>query len=443
MARLSFQMTDHQMKRLTRHGSWRGLGPAVTSRVRVVCIDEPELERSSAPCLQPTNVAIPDGWERVFDQETRSTCRQTDILTVTLERHGLTLGDRRQDLALLHIDYQPQDWPQLQPILAPLQQDLGLVFAPETAGQAGYRLYQGRKLALACKGMTPSLTPDIDVNHALAAILRGCLAQWLGNHAGVSQVGAVDAVHQMRVALRRLRAVLSLFRTVTAPVDDPDLSVDLRNLALTLGPVRDRDVFLAEILPPASHALDDADRTALIMELADQRRIAWEQAAATALSAEHLALVIRLEQWLERLDADPAGVRIGDIAPTLLEKRLKRVRRLGRDLENRSADERHELRIALKKLRYSLEFLGILYDDRRLSKALAHLVELQQILGLLNDVVSAHRLVANLHNPASARAGGIVVGWNHRDSEQRLRHLVRAWDDFCDLKPFWRRPPKG
>jgi|GEM_PF-4196795 len=443
MARLSFQMTDHQMKRLTRHGCWRALGPAVTSRVRAVCIDEPELERAGDPCLQPTSATIPAGWERVFEQEIRSTRRQTDNIIASLERHGLTLGDRHQDLALLHIDYQPQDWPLLEPLLAPLQRDLGLVFAPETAVQAGYRLYQGRKMPLACKGMAPSLTSDVDVHHALAAILRGCLAQWLGNHAGVSQVGAVDAVHQMRVALRRLRAVLSLFRTVSAPTNDPNLSADLRNLALILGPVRDRDVFLAEIVPPASHALDDADRTALVAELAEQRQSAWEQAAAIVLGSDHLALVIRLEQWLEQLDTNSAGIKIGDIAPALLEKRLKRVRRLGRDLENRSADERHELRIALKKLRYSLEFLGILYDDRRLSKALAHLVELQQILGLLNDVVTAHRLVADLHNPAAARAGGIVVGWNHRDSEQKLRHLVRAWDDFCDLKPFWRRAPKG
>ena len=440
LARLSFQVNEHQMKRLARHGRWRELGPAVTSRLRLICVDEPDFERSDTPKMQPPSVVPPDGWVRIFDQDVRTTCRQGEQLIAMLERHSLTLGDRRSDLALLHIDYDPGHWPAIAPGLARLQQDLALVFAPETPAQVGYRLYHGQPPSPCRRGTPPSLSPSHDVNLALAAILRSCLRQWLGNHAGVCQAGAVEAVHQMRVALRRLRAALSLFRSVALPIDDPALNSDLRNLALTLGHVRDRDVFLSDIVPSVAHALADDDREALVTELSDQRQTAWERVTDELLGPGHLDLVVRLERWLTRLEADTIGTTVGEIAPTLLDKRLKQVRRLGRDLENRSTEERHELRIALKKLRYSLEFFGVLYDERRLNRALAHLVELQQILGLLNDVATAHRLIADLHNPAAARAGGIVVGWNQRDSEQKLRHLVRAWDDFCDIKPFWRRP---
>jgi CHAD domain-containing protein len=134
---------------------------------------------------------------------------------------------------------------------------------------------------------------------------------------------------------------------------------------------------------------------------------------------------------------------IGDVASGLIERRWRQSRKRSKRFDELTPSQRHKLRIALKKLRYTIEFLRSLFDKSKVKAFMRLLTPLQDDLGKINDVRTARELVtevarqANEHRDAIARAGGIVLGWHDRvlfEQEPRLRRHVRR---LRRAKRFW------
>ena len=106
-----------------------------------------------------------------------------------------------------------------------------------------------------------------------------------------------------------------------------------------------------------------------------------------------------------------------------------------------SNTDRHELRIALKNLRYCAEFFGTLFDHRRQQRDfLASVAALQDLLGTHNDVVSTSKLLDQLptaNDPAAARVSGYLAGWYARGIPIADRKLAQVWKKFKAMKLFW------
>ena len=120
------------------------------------------------------------------------------------------------------------------------------------------------------------------------------------------------------------------------------------------------------------------------------------------------------------------------------------MRKRSRRFAKRSQAERHRLRIALKKQRYVIEFLTGLFDAGEARAFGRRLKPLQEQLGRLNDVCTAHALMQEIVRPADGGASqlgqeaGLVLGWHLRgmtDQETKLRRNVRR---LRKAKPFWR-----
>jgi len=273
-----------------------------------------------------------------------------------------------------------------------------------------------------------------------------------------------EGVHQARVALRRLRSALSLFRRLLPAADHQWLAGEVKWLAGALGPARDWDVFLAELLAPvkaafAFHPEIYADLAALEAAAGGQRRDAYDAVRAALLSPRHTTLHLRLGLWLEL-----RGWRNQPVTPTsavlfrplretaekLLNRRHRRVHKTGSAFAKLSYVERHQLRIYLKKLRYAVDFFRSLHDDKLAGRYVGQLGAFQDILGHLNDVATAARLVPQLSvEPAGhpgatadalARAVGVVIGWHGRGLAAQEQRLVAEWHDFRAAKGFWSRP---
>jgi len=125
----------------------------------------------------------------------------------------------------------------------------------------------------------------------------------------------------------------------------------------------------------------------------------------------------------------------------VLERRYARVRKRGRKLRQLSAAELHRLRIAVKKLRYAMDFLVTLFAAKRARDMVSHLARLQNILGAMNDAATVERLV---HDAFGARAGkamsearGLVLGWSHGRALTLRRELRGAWKAFRASEKFW------
>jgi CHAD domain-containing protein len=132
------------------------------------------------------------------------------------------------------------------------------------------------------------------------------------------------------------------------------------------------------------------------------------------------------------------------LARRALDERFAKVRRRGRRLRKLDVEQRHQLRIQLKKLRYGIDFFSGLFAGKKRKKFTAELAELQDLFGALNDAATAERLAADLYGPpgqATAEqtlACGLVIGWHLSESRLQYQRLVTLWGRWADDKPFWR-----
>ncbi|ELW9447258.1 CHAD domain-containing protein [Burkholderia cenocepacia] len=232
---------------------------------------------------------------------------------------------------------------------------------------------------------------------ALFALSGDITAQWLGNECGVLDRDDPEFVHQMRVALRRLRTLMRFFPRFTDRQWKDTLGVDLRWLAKLLGTVRDWDVFATESLPAliaADGGGSDWDGTL------DAARAQSMAARVELRQALHSARYARLTLgWLEWLSALALPAADGDDAPSLRRHAIKRVRRLfghlygSPSLTSLDTAARHQVRIDAKRLRYALEFFASLASRRTRTETVKTLARVQSVLGEANDaMVALHHL---------------------------------------------------
>ncbi|MCF1369366.1 CHAD domain-containing protein [Burkholderia cenocepacia] len=232
---------------------------------------------------------------------------------------------------------------------------------------------------------------------ALFALSGDITAQWLGNECGVLDRDDPEFVHQMRVALRRLRTLMRFFPRFADRQWKDTLGADLRWLAKLLGTVRDWDVFATESLPAliaADGGGSDWDGTL------DAARAQSMAARVELRQALHSARYARLTLgWLEWLSALALPAADGDDAPSLRRHATKRVRRLfghlygSPSLTSLDTAARHQVRIDAKRLRYALEFFASLASRRTRTETVKTLARVQSVLGEANDaMVALHHL---------------------------------------------------
>jgi CHAD domain-containing protein len=255
---------------------------------------------------------------------------------------------------------------------------------------------------------------------AFAAIVAAALVQAGTN--GVAMAGSRDPeyLHQLRVGLRRLRSALRAFAPIlerTRPVKRA-----LRRLSPALGVARDWDVMVKNA--PAYGV------PAQLVHAARARRNAARLAALKLLDSAHFRrLLFRSLRWLESKPWVATDMTLAAFAPGRLEKLHASVLRRP---ELASAASRHRLRVRIKRLRYAAEFFAPAFPAQAVGAYLRPLRVLQELLGELNDIAVARRLLREL---GAAPAPGLA-----RRKRQLIGRLSRAWARFERQKPYWRPP---
>jgi len=243
--------------------------------------------------------------------------------------------------------------------------------------------------------------------------------------------------------------VLAAFKRMLPPEQRGWASGELRWLADALGEARNLDVFENALIRPAREALPDVAALRVLAAAARRRRQAAYAAARQAIrSPRYTALLLGLMRWFDGRgwrDGEAAGPLeqlIGDVGPPLLDKLRRTAKRRGKGFARQSAEERHKLRIALKKLRYTSEFLSGLYDAQAVEKFAARLKRLQDDLGDANDLRAAQDILPELARGGDgatiARAGKIVLAWHHRRLVAHQSKTRRSLRRLLAAEPFWR-----
>ncbi len=305
--------------------------------------------------------------------------------------------------------------------------------APKSGRQAAPRAKP------AARQRHPRLNPVMACDTAFRLVARQFLADLTANHDATCQ-GSATALHQMRIALTRLRAAISFFAPM---IDDPkrtQISAELKWLHRHLGVVRDIDVAIEYLkasdkqAPPAS-----TDYRSWNSRRAESHR----HLARALRSAKYRRLIESISGWVEsgpwstregRQAVQRRAAPIAAYGARKLARWQEKLLRKSRKLQEMDVKKRHRLRLLNKKVCYSIEFLEDLHSDKRFSKqpaALKYLRKVQKSLGRLNDDANRRSLAAALEKDG-VQASLPFLGSRH---EKRLiQAAAEAYRKLAALK---------
>jgi len=321
----------------------------------------------------------------------------------------------------------------------------------------GYNLYSGA-VPKPRKASKPTLEPELTVARAFERQARACLWQMRANEHPVLDGSDPEGVHQMRVAIRRMRALVTAFKAYVDAEVFTYLRDELRWMQQQLGSARDLDVFLAETHAPLSERLPSTESLARMKDAAERLRAeAYAEARKAVRDPRYTDLVLRLQLWLDtggwRAHApagrdDPADEPVTPFARAVLDQRAKKLKKLGKKYRSLSEDDLHEMRIRGKKLRYAGEFFNGLFKKKDTKAYLQALEDIQDRLGAINDAATGQVLLDRLEqrmrqdgdgsSEDAANASGLVQGWQVARIDRELRDFEAVWNSFSKIKPFWR-----
>ena len=287
----------------------------------------------------------------------------------------------------------------------------------------------------AVKAEPVPLRGRMTLEDAFQSIGQNCVRQIEANVPGVL-AQHVESLHQMRVGLRRLRALLAMFEELAPP--PVALHASIEWLSGELGPARDWDV-LADSTLERVQGFD----AAALRQAAHERANAHHAHILNVLREPRYAeLMTQLNEWLGERRWRPEGTlakesplaeRAAKAALPLLRKAEKRLAKRIGGLEEGDAPGRHRVRIAAKKARYAAEFFSDLLPARRVKRYVGHLEKLQDRLGLLNDMAVADHLLEELKggNSQVAKQAAYVRGYMAASSETGAQGLVKTLADVA------------
>jgi len=432
---------------------------------REVASSRPDLSAAAGTPLAPMLAELRDPLEPVFETRVSRTeiplrYGDSDIL-LALDEGEIDTGKARAPICEVELELQRGRPADLFRLAQELDGKIPLTLSYATKSARGYALLDGGE-AIA-KAQDLDLHAGMTRAEAFRAIAHDCLRHMVENRAGVAR-GKAEALHQVRIAARRFRTTMTLFRDIVSGKGADEVKTQLRWLREQTGPARDLDVFLSEVIEPIRAQFPQDRAVGNFHRHVKQRRAAAYRTARSAiLSAQFRRLAVRVAGWIEdgdwRSGADalthtrqdaPIELYAGEQLSLLRRK----VRKHGKMLRAMDDEGRHELRIKAKKLRYAVEFFTALAttkkERKRAKELVAVLRRLQDALGGLNDIAVRKSLAAELAGKIAPASGGkqsarerlfimeLIAEHQEANVGRLLDDAETAYADFRKVKPFWK-----
>lgn len=341
-----------------------------------------------------------------------------------LDRGWIAAAGRREPVLEMMLELEQGAPPDLYDVALAFADRIALV--PETLSKAarGERLAEGVAPS-PVKASTVDLDPHGGVLAAFRAIALSCLCQLHDNRDGAIHGHDPEYVHQMRVALRRLRAAVRLFKPVLPAECLATIAPAMRELMGELGRTRDLDVLISEIIAPVASALPGEPRLSALESMVTERRFQARRAAVALLERPAYAcLQLRVGRLLHAApfvapaSDDGTALTAPEALHVFAEHRLRRLLKAARALAaHASVDDPvslHDLRIGIKRLRYAIEFFGDLAPAGSCERIVRRLAKLQDELGQLNDLANAGQILMACAgiDTALREAVTLIAGWH-------------------------------
>jgi len=286
---------------------------------------------------------------------------------------------------------------------------------------------------------------NVCVDNAFAIILQCDLERVLASCPLAESGKDPEGVHQLRVALRRLRGSLALLGGLAPSVEIDAFRGEVKWLASGLGDARAWDVFLSETLTEVEQGCPGVKGFKELRDIAEACRVrSYDRVRKLLVSRRcgriqlDLASWIAQRGWRDGADQEQTAALstpFEDFARAALTRQHARVLRRGRHFARLSPAERHRLRLAAKRLRYATDLLLPALDRHKAAERYVRsLTRLQDALGRDSDISATPSLLTPLSSDPSAAAAcqaiGAVLGWQARCRPDVERGMRPAWRRF-------------
>jgi triphosphatase len=391
----------------------------------------------------------------VFATKVRRHARQLDLpdasVEIVFDEGTIVAGARHEVLSEIELELKSGNAGVLFDLGTQLLDAAPLQLGTRSKAERGYALAFG-VVQPAAKAELFGITAEHVVDDVIARLVGSCWHHLLKNHTVAEEGSDPEGVHQMRVALRRLRTICALFRRDIPSPAFQGVNTEARWLMQQLGPAREWDAFAETTVARLVAAAPDVDLGGLREAIERQRRSSYGALQAVLadprcsrflLSLGHL---VERRGWRNEIDSEALAV-LSQPIPTLADKILARLHRKalkrGAHFRQLNIGAQHNLRIDLKKLRYAAEFFLPLYAAHAPAKRyLRRIARLQTSLGRARDIAGTRILLDTFRQddqPALHFAVGAVAGWQARDQIAVAKTLRKRWRRFKATPAFWGR----
>lgn len=406
-----------------------------------------ELRQEVWPRLQPV-------FHTDFERTSwRLPYRHSEI-EVSWDRGRIRAGDREEPIHELEIELKGGDRVDLFGAAEELLDVVPFRLGHATKAARGYALADAAT-PQPQKATPVRLSADDTVATAFEKIAANCIAQMQANEAAILATGHVEGIHQFRVALRRLRAIVGAYRELIDDTVHAAWSIDLRWAQRACGPARDLDVLVLETLSEMSTHLPNDGPFQRFVQVANEERAAARREMMQALhNPRYAAMQLQLFQglsngsWRHALAGPLLDAPVRDFAERLLQVRYRRIMKLRERWSELPDAELHRLRIFGKKLRYVSLAFSSLFKAKPTKRFQDRLSDLQDCLGVVNDGAVGRQLIKQLAERTAAegalepgelhRVQGLVTGWQAHAVHDGARRFPEVWQAFAETKKFWR-----
>lgn len=370
---------------------------------------------------------------------------------IAFDEGAVRCADRSQDIREVEIELKSGTADAVFALARAVFAETPLQLSQLSKAERGYRLAARASHAAphaapqAKSADAPPVTPDMTAAQAFGCIVRSCSDQILGNIPVVLETEDIEGPHKLRVGLRRLRCALEAYRSLADKAASRRLQDQARDLAHVIGELRNADVIIDEfVLPHARNAPSERGFEALLETLRVRRERIRETVRRHLASGEarsfqlDLCALVEAEHPAHATGDASTGAHAGAIIKAFWRKPSK----LGRRIETLNVAERHEMRKALKNLRYVIEFHAPLYPRKAVKRYLRHLTKLQDVFGFLNDVAMTRSLRKDLGEPGTDDAAldwavGYLHGMNEVRAEVAWASARSRWKALKRTETFW------
>ena len=351
------------------------------------------------------------------------------VVEVVLDIGVAQVGDRQTPICEIELELKDGNLQGLLILARKIEATVPFSFGVMAKSERGYRLLDPVQGSV--KAEPVELDRQMSPINAFQAIAYSCLRHFRLNETIFATRQNAAALHQTRVALRRLRSAYSLFKPIIRDTEATRLQDELKWLASVLGEARNIDVLLAD---PSSAAFQAT--------LLQARTSAYRDATAALESSRARALMLDMQEWLacgpylSDRPAEGAGLTSVEFAAASLDRLRKKIKKHSGDLAKADDEHRHQVRKDAKRLRYAAEFFASLFDTkkslRRYKRFISSMEALQDQLGVLNDMATKPQVFENL---------GIEPDMAPSDKASKDKLLDKAEgavEDLLEAKRFWR-----